>query len=203
MKKESIIYVLLQSCLIAVVFAAFAMLAGCKTMDVANNTSSDNSTIREQYDSTLTVAGDSATAALLLRCDSLGNVYLAQLQTEQGKHIRAELLLKGAQSQIDSLGNIKPEVVYRNQPMYIRLDCKEDSLNLVIKGLRERIEHYEKNDTQQTKYVKYVPDFYKNCTIGFLLFVLLFVLKIAAWVMEKIPATAPYVLIARKYVPFL
>jgi hypothetical protein len=31
----------------------------------------------------------------------------------------------------------------------------------------------------------------------------LLLLKLAAWVMEKIPATAPYILIARKFVPFL
>ena len=32
---------------------------------------------------------------------------------------------------------------------------------------------------------------------------LLLLIKIAAWMMEKFPATAPYVLIARKFIPFL
>lgn len=37
----------------------------------------------------------------------------------------------------------------------------------------------------------------------FWIVVILLLLKLAAWVMEKFPATAPYVMIARKFVPFL
>ena len=154
MKKLSIIYAWL-------LFALFLYLTGCKTPEVVTNQSSDRSTIREQYDSTLTVAGDSATAALLLRCDSLGN--------------------------------LKPQVVYRNQPMYIRVDCKEDSLQLVIKGLRERIEYYEKNDTLRTEQVKYVPDYYKNCTRGFW-WLLVILLLIVLW---KVADYIPYLKTAK------
>ena len=108
-------------------------------------------------------------------------------------YIRAELLLKGAQDQLDSLGNLKPQVVYRNQPMYIRVDCKEDSLQLVIKGLRERIEYYEKNDTLRTEQVKYVPDYYKNCTRGFW-WLLVILLLIVLW---KVADYIPYLKTAK------
>ena len=41
------------------------------------------------------------------------------------------------------------------------------------------------------------------CSWWFIITAILLIVKVAAWVMEKIPTTAPYVLIARKFVPFL
>ena len=41
------------------------------------------------------------------------------------------------------------------------------------------------------------------CSWWFWITAILFLIKIAAWVMEKIPMTAPYVMIARKFIPFL
>lgn len=41
------------------------------------------------------------------------------------------------------------------------------------------------------------------CSWWFWITAILLLLKLAAWIMEKIPATAPYILIARKFVPFL
>jgi len=41
------------------------------------------------------------------------------------------------------------------------------------------------------------------CSWWFWITAILLLLKLAAWVMEKFPATAPYILIIRKFVPFL
>ena len=41
------------------------------------------------------------------------------------------------------------------------------------------------------------------CSWWFWITAILLLLKLACWVMERIPATAPYILIARKFVPFL
>ena len=41
------------------------------------------------------------------------------------------------------------------------------------------------------------------CSWWFWITAILLLLKLACWVMEKFPATAPYILIARKFVPFL
>ena len=41
------------------------------------------------------------------------------------------------------------------------------------------------------------------CSWWFWITAILLLLKLAAWVMEKIPTTAPYILLARKFVPFL
>ena len=41
------------------------------------------------------------------------------------------------------------------------------------------------------------------CSWWFWITSLLLVIKIAVWVMERIPTTAPYIIIARKFIPFL
>ena len=41
------------------------------------------------------------------------------------------------------------------------------------------------------------------CSWWFWITAILLLLKLACWVMERIPATAPYILLARKFVPFL
>ena len=41
------------------------------------------------------------------------------------------------------------------------------------------------------------------CSWWFWITFILLLVKVAAWVMEKIPATAPYVMIVRKFIPFL
>lgn len=41
------------------------------------------------------------------------------------------------------------------------------------------------------------------CSWWFWITAILLAIKIAAWVMEKFPATAPYIIIARKFIPFL
>ena len=41
------------------------------------------------------------------------------------------------------------------------------------------------------------------CSWWFWITAILLLLKLACWVMERIPATAPYIIIARKFIPFL
>ena len=61
--------------------------------------------------------------------------------------------------------------------------------------------------TLQTEYAKVSKQtrtgYDRFCSWWFWITALLLVIKIAAWVMEKIPATAPYIIIARKFIPFL
>lgn len=62
-------------------------------------------------------------------------------------------------------------------------------------------------NTLQTEYEKVSKQtrtgYDRFCSWWFWITALLLVIKIAAWVMEKIPATAPYIIIARKFIPFL
>lgn len=59
----------------------------------------------------------------------------------------------------------------------------------------------------QTEYAKVSKQtrtgYDRFCSWWFWITALLLVIKIAAWVMEKIPSTAPYIIIARKFIPFL
>jgi len=166
-------------------------LFSCKTPQTTTRTDHQKKTEIERTDSLVGFAGDSANAALLIRCDSLGNAYLAELNTEQGKRIRLDIELRNALRQLDSLGNLKPQVIYRNQPLYIKMDCKEDSLQALVHALRERITEYEKNDTLRTEYVKYVPDYYKNTSKGFW-WLLGFAILVVGWTaMSYIPQTRP------------
>ena len=61
--------------------------------------------------------------------------------------------------------------------------------------------------TLQTEYAKVSKQtrtgYDRFCSWWFWITAILLLLKLAAWVMEKIPTTAPYILIARKFVPFL
>ena len=177
---------------------ATLVLSGCKTQQNTTSSISQNTAlISERFDSAHTVAGDNATASLLLRCDSLGNVYLANFTTEQGKRLRLEFLLQQVTNQRDSLLNassadnatpaVKPTTSTpkhpRNADFLLNIDCKEDSFEVVIRGLRERVMYLEENKEKIEVPVKYVPDYYRNCTRGFwtLLIVLLIAVVMLVW----------------------
>ena len=69
-----------------------------------------------------------------------------------------------------------------------------DSLTNQLTTLQTEYEKVSKNE--RTGWDRF-------CSWWFVITAILLLLKLAAWVMEKIPATAPYILIARKFVPFL
>ena len=172
----------IEALLIVLTLAALAFQCSCRTQHIDSSTHQQTIVETERYDSTYTVAGDSATAAMLFRCDSLGNVYLANLNTEQGKRMRLELLLTTMQARLDSTNRAitnRPT----NQPMYVQVDCKEDSFAVVIRGLRERIAYLESNNKETQVPVRYVPNYYKNCTRGFwtMLALLLITLALLVW----------------------
>lgn len=172
----------IEVALIVLCTVALFVLHGCKAQRIDSSTHQQTIVETERYDTTYTVAGDSATAAMLFRCDSLGNVYLTNLNTEQGKRMRLELLVTTMQARLDStdrVHNHKP----KNQPMYVQVDCKEDSFAVVIRGLRERIAYIEQNKQTEQVEVHYIPKFYRNCTAGFWTLLALMIIAVAllAW----------------------
>lgn len=185
-RQNKINYAYIISLLVVCVFAMIIIaLTSCKSRKplVSTQTNTNRTSLTERYDSAHTISGDSAQAKLLLRCDSLGNVYLSELHTEQGRRINVELQLRGLQNQLDSALSQSPKIIYRNTPMLIDVDCKEDSFEVVIRGLRERIAYYEQKDEQQTIIQKVVPDYYKFCARGFysLLALVLIALALLIW----------------------
>lgn len=176
-----------KDCPFLMILLAFLVLASCRTPKTVASNDHTREEKTESTDSIVGVAGDSAMAALLLRCDSLGNVYVDELMTEQGKRIRLELELRNKQRQLDSLGNIKPTEQRKNQPLLIKMDCKEDSLQVLVHALRQKITEYEKNDTTRTKYIKYIPNYYKNCTRGFWVLLIILAVIVVWWLADYIP----------------
>ena len=69
-----------------------------------------------------------------------------------------------------------------------------DSLSNQMTTLQSNYERLEKNT--RSGYDRF-------CSWWFWITAILLLLKVACWVCEKIPVTAPYAILARKYVPFL
>jgi len=72
--------------------------------------------------------------------------------------------------------------------------AREDSLS-------QQLTEYEYKLDEERKKARSGYD--KFCSKWFWITLILILIKVAAWVMEKIPATAPYVLLIRKFIPFL
>lgn len=68
-------------------------------------------------------------------------------------------------------------------------------------SLTQQVSDYQYQLQEERKRARSGYD--RFCSWWFWITALLLVIKIAAWVMEKIPATAPYIIIARKFIPFL
>ena len=69
-----------------------------------------------------------------------------------------------------------------------------DSLSEACRLWQSDYERAEKNS--RSSYDRF-------CSWWFWITAILLLIKVAAWVMEKFPATAPYIIIARRFIPFL
>ena len=65
----------------------------------------------------------------------------------------------------------------------------------------------DRYNTLQSEYRKVVEKsrtgYDRFCSWWFWITVILLLAKVACWVMEKFPTTAPYIIVARKFIPFL
>lgn len=77
-----------------------------------------------------------------------------------------------------------------------------EALSAVSDSLQHQVSDYSSSLEKERQMPKRTG-WDRFCTWWFLITALLLLIKIAAWVMEKIPMTAPYVMIARKFIPFL
>lgn len=167
---------IIQTTIAAICVAVFVlMLKGCKAPQPIVQTEVKEVVVeREVRDTIVTIQPDSASIKALLECDSAGNVLIKELQEEQGKNVALEMALKNKQNDKgDSAGAI------------LEIDCKADSLQMVIDVQNEHI--HELNDiiSKQMEEVKYIPDIVKWLAwIGG--FAILYVLiRVALWVYKK------------------
>ena len=177
----------------ALVFVAalviYLSLAGCRTQQpIESSTTREQTTHTERYDTAMTVAGDSAAASLLLRCDSLGNVYIAELEQERGKRLSLEMKLQtifGTQD-VPTLHSESGHKEQQSNGTLLTIDCREDSFEMVIRGLYERIAIMESTDNTQTVEVKVVPPFYRFTMWFFCIVAVVAVLFIATKILRHI-----------------
>lgn len=137
--------------------------ASCRSVAPAVQEST-REVVREvvRTDTIITIAPDTATLEALLRCDSAGNVLIAQLTEAQGKRLALELQLHTAKGQTA-----------------LRIDCKADSLQRLLNALRTETTIRDSTHTTQTLVQNEVPTFYRNCTRGFWLLLSAIVLYLA------------------------
>lgn len=183
------------------VFCAVLLLAGmvgcASTKPVVSENTSNTLIEREKVDSLIGVAADSARAHLALACDSMGNVYIAEINTLQGERTRLEIALRAALEKANTNTPSAPAAAGNTTPakpkiVYLDVDCAADSLQILVTKLRERITHMEQNKEKETVVEKVVPDYYRNCTRGFWVLLIVVVLLFVWWVADYIPVVSKY-----------
>lgn len=129
---------------------AFLLMSSCRTCEPIIETVEKQVTVKiHTRDTVITEKPDSASMRALLYCDSAYNVVLDELITMQGDRIETELEMERL----------------RNGGLLLNMNCKEDSLRHEIQLRDSTITELQK----QTVIVreKYVPNYYKNTSIGF------------------------------------
>ena len=129
---------------------AFLLMTSCRTCEPIIETV-DSVRIVNIYtrDTVITDRPDSASMRALLHCDSAYNVILYELVTMQGDRIKTELEMERL----------------RNGGLLLNMNCKEDSLRHEIQLRDSTITELQKQTVVVRE--KYVPNYYKNTSIGF------------------------------------
>jgi len=164
-------------------------MCSCKSQQpIVNETNTNTLIEREKVDSLIKVAADRARAQLALECDSLGNVHIRELNTLQGERTRLEIALRAALEAANQHPQTQPNQPAKpaqNPVFLLDVDCKSDSLQILVNKLRERIKEIESSNHTETVEVKVVPPYYQNTSKGFWVLLAILVL-IVGWKIAKI-----------------
>ena len=181
MKRDAIIYCLIQIVGFIALFWFCISVVGCKTVQTQTEYKERTVEVRVR-DTVITTQADSASIRALLHCDSAYNVVIDELTTLQGSRIKADVTTKGTTNSTT------------NSPtkgLQIEVDCKEDSMRIVCHMKDSIISDL----TQQVKVLS-VPrersGYDRFCSTFFWVVVIILLILIAFWVCDKIPATKPY-----------
>ena len=194
MESKHLIWIIIASLAVAI---CSCFLPACKTLPPAvevnnsevkiDSTSSTHTetTIKEttkESEKGYTVEADSAYSALLFKCDSLGNVYLADIAQLQGKRTDLELQLKRTK-----------------EGALLEIKAIQEEYDIIIKGLHKEIERLETEKQQLSSYIasesnkekqepiitNEIPDFVKWLAWIGAAAVLYVLLRVALWVYKK------------------
>lgn len=194
MESKHVIYIIIAALAVAI---CACLLPSCKTpkpvveatnTEVKTDTTSTahtETTIKEttkESEKGYTVEADSAYSALLFKCDSLGNVYLADIAQLQGKRTDLELQLKRTK-----------------EGALLEIKAIQEEYDIIIKGLHKEIERLETEKQQLSSYIasesnkekqepiitNEIPDFVKWLAWIGAAAVLYVLLRVALWVYKK------------------
>lgn len=151
-----------------ILLLAAALFVGCKTCQPIVETIEKEKIVEvHTRDTAIVTKADSASIHALFKCDSAYNVVVWELTALQGERIKAS-------------SNVQKQ----SKDLLLSLDCKEDSLVSEVQLRDSVIRELEKNT--KVIQVEIIPKFYKNCTCGFWILIVLVVLSIVTRILIKI-----------------
>lgn len=128
-----------------VIFMCF-VLVGCVPRGTITSTRDSVFVERtiERRDTTYMVAPDTAALRMLVECDSNNNAILAMLESERGERI-----------------NASAKATNDGGALLVDVECKEDSLRVLVEQLRETIRTTSAHQEVRVVKEKYIPSFAK------------------------------------------
>ena len=195
--KKSTLYIIINAALISLVLSFIILsMPGCSPVKHIENTSARDSVIYSYRDSIVYDYRDSINfiTQLVTIFDSTG----LQIQfaptggTYNAKTGEATNVL--GVKQTDTHNEKRDSTAYYKS-RYEQMCHTADSLRAEVTNYAQQLTD-EKQVPKRSAYDKF-------CSRWFWITAILLLIKLAAWVMEKIPVTAPYIVIIRKYIPFL
>jgi flagellar biosynthesis/type III secretory pathway M-ring protein FliF/YscJ len=194
--KKPITYIIINALSIAIVLIYAACISGCAStksmdkMEASENNTTQTSGETSQTSQTSNTEVDQHTTT----------------ETESGTEIQFGA---GGGTYNDKTGeatnvtNVKTnnktreqeDIIFKQNTTIETLQARCDSLSSQVSTYQRELSE-EKERPKRTEYDRF-------CSRWFWISAIILLIKIAAWVMEKFPATAPYVLLARKFVPIL
>lgn len=195
-------------CSLLVMMTMLCMVSCVTPKPIVQENTSNTLIEREKVDSLIGVAADSARAQLALACDSMGNVYIMEINTLQGERTRLELALRSALESANTNTPNTPAATGTATPakpkiIYLDVDCAADSLQILVTKLRERITTLESNKQTVTVTEKVIPNYYRNCTRGFWVLLVIAILVFVWWVADYIPVLSKYKFLIKGAFKFL
>ena len=148
---------------------AFLLMSSCRTCEPIIETVETERIVNvHTRDTVITDRPDSASMRALLYCDSAYNVVLDELVTMQGDRIKTKLEME--------------RLHYGG--LLLNMNCKEDSLRHEIQLRDSTITELQKQTVVVRE--KYVPNYYKNTSIGFWVLLGIIVVYIVARILIRV-----------------
>ena len=195
--KRNVIYLIINAVLITFVLTLIALsISGCASAKHMDNV--------ESTDSNIAISSGESTE--VSKTDSTEVEQHSIKETESGTEIQFGA---GGGTYNDKTGEAtnvtgvktnhksreQEDIILKQNATIEILQTRCDSLSSQVSTYQRELTE-EKGRPKRTAYDRF-------CSKWFWISAIILAIKLAAWVMEKFPATAPYILIARKFIPFL